>query len=123
MSETSQQHLAETPDRDGAYPRLTDEQLAHLSAQGERRPTERGHVLFREGDEDYDFFVVLIYAEREVLFGPAWDEPVRAATSIAMVVLGWQVARDVGRSLRPLLFRWLEPAAFSPSNRWTASTP
>ena len=55
--------------------------------------------------------VVLIYAERNVLFGPAWDEPVRAATSIAMVVLGWQVARDVGRSLRPLLFRWLEPAA------------
>jgi small-conductance mechanosensitive channel len=32
-------------------------------------------------------------------------------TAIAMVVLGWQLARDVGRSLRPLLFRRLDPAA------------
>jgi thioredoxin reductase (NADPH) len=51
--------LPETPDRDGALPRLTDEQIASLERHGERRPTEAGEVLFREGDRAYDFFVVL----------------------------------------------------------------
>jgi thioredoxin reductase (NADPH) len=49
----------ETPDRDGAFPRLTDDQLARLAAQGERRSTQRGEVLFRQGDIHYDFYVVL----------------------------------------------------------------
>jgi thioredoxin reductase (NADPH) len=51
--------LPETPDHDGAYPRLDDEQLARLAAVGRRRPTTTGDVLFREGDEEYDFVVVL----------------------------------------------------------------
>jgi thioredoxin reductase (NADPH) len=51
--------LPETPDHDGAYPRLDDEQLARLKAAGRTRPTTPGEILFREGDEDYDFFVVL----------------------------------------------------------------
>jgi thioredoxin reductase (NADPH) len=51
--------LPETPDHDGAYPRLSEEQIQSLAARGERRPTKAGDVLFREGDEDYDFFVVL----------------------------------------------------------------
>jgi thioredoxin reductase (NADPH) len=51
--------LAETPDRGGAFPRLSDEQMARLAEHGERRPVERGEVLYREGDESYDFFVVL----------------------------------------------------------------
>src|SRR6202035_2146745 len=49
----------ETPDRDGAYPRLTEDQLSRLEALGERRPAEAGEVLFKEGDESYDFYVVL----------------------------------------------------------------
>ncbi len=49
----------ETPDRDGAFPRLTGDQLALLAAQGERRPTRRGEVLFRQGDVHYDFYVIL----------------------------------------------------------------
>jgi thioredoxin reductase (NADPH) len=40
-------------------PRLSDEQVASLAARGERRPTRPGEVLYREGEEDYDFFVVL----------------------------------------------------------------
>ncbi|MDX6725445.1 MAG: thioredoxin reductase [Baekduia sp.] len=56
---TSSQTLVETPDHDGAYPRLTDEQIATLSRFGTRRATHAGEVLFREGDEHYDFFVVL----------------------------------------------------------------
>jgi thioredoxin reductase (NADPH) len=51
--------LTETPDRNGAFPRLSDEQIASLSEHGERRATRVGDVLFREGDESYDFFVVL----------------------------------------------------------------
>ena len=51
--------LPETPDLQGAYPRLSDEQLQALSAHGERRATRPGQVLYREGDQDYDFFVVL----------------------------------------------------------------
>ncbi|MEA2224892.1 MAG: thioredoxin reductase [Solirubrobacteraceae bacterium] len=53
------EELVETPDQDGAFPRLTEDQLARLEAQGTRRRTHAGEVLFREGDEHYDFHVVL----------------------------------------------------------------
>ncbi|MEA2418533.1 MAG: thioredoxin reductase, partial [Thermoleophilaceae bacterium] len=53
------EQLVETPDYQGAYPRLTDEQLQKLTAGGSRRPTESGDVLFREGDPSCDFFVIL----------------------------------------------------------------
>jgi thioredoxin reductase (NADPH) len=49
----------ETPDHDGAFPRLSDDQIARLEAQGERRATAAGEVLFEEGEEGYDFYVVL----------------------------------------------------------------
>jgi thioredoxin reductase (NADPH) len=49
----------ETPDLDGAHPRLGEAQIAALVPHGTRRRVEPGDVLFREGDEDYDFFVVL----------------------------------------------------------------
>jgi thioredoxin reductase (NADPH) len=58
LSEAAEQ-LVETPDRDGAFPRLTEDQLAKLAAEGERRRTHDGQVLFAEGDESYDFHVVL----------------------------------------------------------------
>jgi thioredoxin reductase (NADPH) len=51
--------LAETPDLHGAFPRLSDEQIVVLAERGERRPTQEGQVLFREGDTVSDFFVVL----------------------------------------------------------------
>jgi thioredoxin reductase (NADPH) len=49
----------ETPDLQGAYPRLSDEQIAALDARGRRRLTQPGDVLFAEGDRDCDFFVLL----------------------------------------------------------------
>jgi thioredoxin reductase (NADPH) len=49
----------ETPDVDGADPRLSDEQVATLGARGARRRTEAGEVLVAEGDRGYDFIVVL----------------------------------------------------------------
>jgi thioredoxin reductase (NADPH) len=51
--------LTETPDRHGEFPRLGDEEIALLEQYGERRRTRRGEVLFHEGDDHYDFFVVL----------------------------------------------------------------
>jgi thioredoxin reductase (NADPH) len=51
--------VEETPDLHGAYPRLSDAQIKALAPHGERRPTRAGEVLFREGDEEYDFFVIL----------------------------------------------------------------
>jgi thioredoxin reductase (NADPH) len=51
--------LIETPDVDGAFPRLSDQQIDSLSRHGRPRPTTRGDVLFREGDTECDFFVIL----------------------------------------------------------------
>ena len=48
----------ETPDLQGAYPRLSDTQVAALTALGERRAAQPEEVLFREGQRNGDFFVV-----------------------------------------------------------------
>jgi small conductance mechanosensitive channel len=52
--------------------------------------------------------VLLVYHYREKLFG--LDDPVRAACALALVALGWWVARDVGRAISPALFRRLDGA-------------
>jgi thioredoxin reductase (NADPH) len=49
----------ETPDPQGAYPRLSDAQIVALTGQGDRRGTEPGEILFGEGERDCDFYVVL----------------------------------------------------------------
>jgi thioredoxin reductase (NADPH) len=49
----------ETPDSDGAYPRLSDDQLARLQRVGRRRRITEGEVLLSEGEQRYDFHVVL----------------------------------------------------------------
>ena len=51
--------MEETPDLNGAYPRLDREQIGLVAAYGEQRPTRRGDVLFSEGDRDYGFFLIL----------------------------------------------------------------
>jgi small-conductance mechanosensitive channel len=66
--------------------------------------------------------VVIVYHHRVDLFGAAGhrgdarhelkaslDAPVRAATVIALMILGWATARDLGRGLGPPLFRRLDP--------------
>jgi thioredoxin reductase (NADPH) len=51
---------AQDPGRDPYLsPVLDAEQLALLSRYGQQRPTTAGQVLFREGDQAYDFTVVL----------------------------------------------------------------
>jgi small conductance mechanosensitive channel len=67
--------------------------------------------------------VVLIYDNRFSLFGTtgphghvatSLEEPleavVRIVTVIVLMILGWAIARDIGRGLGPPLFRRLEPA-------------
>jgi CRP-like cAMP-binding protein len=51
--------IAETPDLQGAFPRLSDAQIAALAGQGDRRGTRAGEILFREGERDCGFYVVL----------------------------------------------------------------
>jgi thioredoxin reductase (NADPH) len=51
--------VPETPDVYGAYPRLTDQQIATLKTHGQVQQTQQGEVLFQEGDKTCDFFVIL----------------------------------------------------------------
>jgi thioredoxin reductase (NADPH) len=51
--------VAETPDLNGAYPRLSGPQIATLGALGQRRPARPDRPLFAEGDRDCDFLVIL----------------------------------------------------------------
>jgi thioredoxin reductase (NADPH) len=50
--------LEEPPDRNGAFPRLTEEQRDRLREMGTVRQVEQGEILFRAGDDGYDFFIV-----------------------------------------------------------------
>jgi small-conductance mechanosensitive channel len=51
----------------------------------------------------------LVEAAHKVLES-AIETPLRAATVVALVILGWAIARDIGRGLGPPLFRRLDPA-------------
>jgi thioredoxin reductase (NADPH) len=46
-------------ERDIAFPILSERQLEQLAERGRERPVRAGEVLFREGDRDFGFFVVL----------------------------------------------------------------
>lgn len=54
--------------------------------------------------------VIVVYDNRSRLFGSDLALPVRVATVIALLILGWALARNVGRSLGPMLFRRMDPA-------------
>ncbi|MEU6548649.1 cyclic nucleotide-binding domain-containing protein, partial [Streptomyces sp. NPDC046859] len=49
----------ETPDVYGAYPRLSEDQIARLAEHGQRRNTAANEVLIREGEPCETFYVVL----------------------------------------------------------------
>src|SRR3954451_2435295 len=51
--------------------------------------------------------VMVVYSYRQQIFGI--DEPIRIATVAALVALGWQFARDLGRAAGPTLFRRMDP--------------
>jgi small conductance mechanosensitive channel len=53
--------------------------------------------------------VLVVYGYRDKLFGPAYDNPARIVTFLALISLGGQFARDVGRAFGPTLFRRMDP--------------
>ena len=53
--------------------------------------------------------VLVLYTYREDVFGSAYDVPVRIGTFLALIALGWQFARDIGKALGPMLFRRMDP--------------
>ncbi|MGP4058680.1 FAD-dependent oxidoreductase [Mycobacterium sp. 4D054] len=58
-SERVSAELQETPDIYGAYPRLSEMQIATLEAGGERRAVAPGEILVREGTRTDNFYVIL----------------------------------------------------------------
>jgi small-conductance mechanosensitive channel len=53
--------------------------------------------------------VLVLYAYRDDVFGAGFDTPVRIATAVVLVILGWAFARDVGEAVGPDLFRRMAP--------------
>lgn len=51
--------IPETPDIHGAYPRLSETQIATLESGGERRPVAPGEILVREGTQSQSVYVIL----------------------------------------------------------------
>jgi len=52
--------------------------------------------------------VIVLYRFRREIFG--LDEPIRIATAVALLVIGWGFARGLGRALAPRLMRDWDPA-------------
>jgi small conductance mechanosensitive channel len=76
-------------------------QLGHRAAQRARRQALVLTPLLAA--------VILLYSYRDTLFGPSWDTAVRVFTAIALVILGWAFARDVGRAVAPDLLQRMDP--------------
>jgi small-conductance mechanosensitive channel len=53
--------------------------------------------------------VLMVYAHRRQLLGEEWDTMVQVATAVALVSIGWQLARNIGRAFGPTLFHRLDP--------------
>jgi small conductance mechanosensitive channel len=53
---------------------------------------------------------LVAYSQRKHLFGSAVDLPVRIATVVAVVILGWGIARALGRLAAPTFFRRMDPS-------------
>jgi small conductance mechanosensitive channel len=58
--------------------------------------------------------VLVVYALRDDIFGitkkSSAQTPVRAVTVILLLVLGWALARDIGRAVAPTFFRRMDPS-------------
>ena len=74
-----------------------------LSARAVKRARIQLFVLIPIGIATY-----ILYKQREQLFGV--DTPARVVAAVLLLAIGWQVARDVGRSVGPAMFRRMDPA-------------
>jgi small conductance mechanosensitive channel len=73
-----------------------------LSARAVKRARLQLFVLIPIGVATY-----IMYRHRESLFGV--DTPARVGAAVILLAVGWQVARDFGRSIGPTLFRRMDP--------------
>jgi small conductance mechanosensitive channel len=73
-----------------------------LSARAVKRARLQLFVLIPIGVATY-----IMYRHRESLFGV--DTPARVGAGVILLAVGWQVARDFGRSIGPTLFRRMDP--------------
>ncbi len=83
------------------YPTLVRELGSHARARARRARAEAILLL------PLLAAVLFAYKNRMELFGV--DMPVRIASVVALVILGWAFARDVGRAVGPILFKRLDP--------------
>jgi small conductance mechanosensitive channel len=74
-----------------------------LSARAVKRARIQLFVLVPLGIATY-----ILYKQRERLFGV--DTPARVVAAVLLLAIGWQVARDIGRSVGPAMFRRMDPA-------------
>src|SRR3954449_8659526 len=74
-----------------------------LSARAVKRARIQLFVLVPIGIDTY-----ILYKHRVELFGV--DTPARVVAAALLLAIGWQVARDVGRSVGPAMFRRMDPA-------------
>jgi small conductance mechanosensitive channel len=74
-----------------------------LSARAVKRARIQLFVLIPIGVATY-----ILYKHRVELFGV--DTPARVVAAALLLAIGWQVARDIGRSVGPAMFRRMDPA-------------
>ena len=74
-----------------------------LSARAVKRARIQLFVLIPIGIATY-----VLYTERKALFGV--DTPARVIAAVILLAVGWQIARDIGRSVGPAMFRRMDPA-------------
>jgi small conductance mechanosensitive channel len=53
---------------------------------------------------------VVVFSQRRHIFGSGADTPVRIVTVIAVAILGWGIARALGRAAAPTFFRRMDPS-------------
>jgi len=94
------------PDRAPRPPRRAGrEQREHLRAQAVERARRARKQLMVLGP--LLAVVLVVNDQREALFGA--DEPVRIATAIVLVIIGWGIARGLARALDTRFARDLDP--------------
>jgi small conductance mechanosensitive channel len=58
--------------------------------------------------------VLVVYGARQSIFGKSvskqWDFEIRVLTIVALLIIGWAVARDIGKAAAPTFFRRMDPA-------------
>jgi len=58
--------------------------------------------------------VLVVFGARTSIFGKSisaqWDLEIRVVTIIALLILGWAIARDIGKAAAPTFFRRMDPA-------------